>query len=91
MFGFVENVVFETVFVLFFLVGGFFWVTDWMIFGVGVYLVVSVGVMYKYKNEIVSGGGIDVFMEDMIKFVFIEVLLGVSFDFLGNICIGVGY
>lgn len=69
----------------FFLVGGGFRVTDWLVLGVAAYPVASAGGEYEYDN--VAG----VPVSDRTKIAFIEVAPGVAFNLPWNLRLGASY
>ena len=79
----------ETTFAPFFLVGGAFRITDFMVAGIGVYPVASAGAEFKYT--IYPGESYEASVENRTKLLFIEASPGVAFNLPGNVTLGASY
>jgi long-subunit fatty acid transport protein len=73
----------ETTFAPFFLLGGAYRITDWMVAGLAVYPVASAGAEYKYTSF-----GAEV--TNRTRLMFLEASPGVAFNLPGNINLGAG-
>jgi long-subunit fatty acid transport protein len=74
----------ESTFAPFFLVGGAYRPTDWLVLGLAVYPVASAGAEYKYTsfgNEVTNS----------TTLLFLETSPGLGFNLPGNVHLGVGY
>jgi len=84
-----QNVTSNTTVAPFFLVGGAFRITDWLVAGVAVYPVASAGATYEYEREV---GGMTRQFEDATTLLFIEASHGVAVEVPDTgITLGAGY
>jgi long-subunit fatty acid transport protein len=79
----------ETTFAPFFLVGGAFRITDFMVAGVGVYPVASAGGEFKYTIN--KGMDSEQDVVNRTTLFFLEASPGLAFNLPGNVTLGAGY
>jgi long-chain fatty acid transport protein len=79
----------ETTFAPFFLVGGAYRITDYLVAGVGVYPVASAGGEFKYTSN--PGKASEQEVTNRTTLLFLEASPGLAFNLPGNVTLGASY